>query len=113
MNLISTFIVWIWLLGIALVVPTTLPAGGAQESLIQQRKNNVGSPIISLKDFNLLSSASSHASILTRVKAGTPVKVLKVWNSSDTGEWLLVNIVIKDFNQFFYKKGWVNIDNSE
>ena len=112
MNLISTFIVWTWLLGIGLVVPTTLPAGGAQESLIQQRKNNVGSPIIALKDFNLLSSASNNATILTPVKAGTPVKVLKVWDSTDSGEWLLVNITINDFNQFFYKRGWVNIDNS-
>ena len=83
MNIISTFIVWTWLLGIALVVPTTLPAGGAQESIIQNRKNNVGSPIIALKDFNLLSSASKNSSILTRVKAGTPVNILKIWDSSD------------------------------
>ena len=112
MNIISTFIVWTWLLGIALVVPTTLPAGGAQESIIQNRKNNVGSPIIALKDFNLLSSASKNSSILTRVKAGTPVKILKVWDSSDREKWLLVNISIQEFNQLFYKRGWVNIGKS-
>ena len=112
MNIISTFIVWTWLLGIALVVPTTLPAGGAQESIIQNRKNNVGSPIIALKDFNLRSSASKNSSILTRVKAGTPVKILKIWDSSDREKWLLVNISIQDFNQLFYKRGWVNIGNS-
>ena len=112
MNIISTFIVWTWLLGIALVVPTTLPAGGAQESIIQNRKNNVGSPIIALKDFNLLSSASKNSSILTRVKAGTPVKILKIWDSHDSGKWLLVNISIQDFNQLFYKRGWVNIGKS-
>ena len=83
MNLISTFIVWTWLLGIALVVPTTLPAGGAQKSNIQQRKNNISSPIIALYEFNLLSSASENSSILTRVKAGTPVNVMKVWESND------------------------------
>ena len=109
MNIISTFIVWTWLLGIALVVPTTLPAGGAQESIIQNRKNNVGSPIIALKDFNLLSSASKNSSILTRVKAGTPVKILKIWDGSVREKWLLVNISIKDFNQLFHKRGWVNI----
>ena len=112
MNIISTFIVWTWLLGIALVVPTTLPAGGAQESIIQNRKNNVGSPIIALKDFNLLSSASKNSSILTRVKAGTPVKILKIWDSSDREKWLLVNISIQDFNQIFNKRGWVNIGKS-
>ena len=112
MNIVSSFIVWTWLLGIALVVPTTLPAGGAQESIIQNRKNNVGSPIIALKDFNLLSSASKKSSILTRVKAGTPVKILKIWDSSDREKWLLVNILIQDFNQLFYKRGWVNIGKS-
>ena len=112
MNIISTFIVWTWLLGIALVVPTTLPAGGAQKSIIQHGKNNIGSPIIALKDFNLLSSASKNSSILTRVKAGTPVKILKIWDSSDREKWLLVNISIQDFNQLFYKRGWVNIGNS-
>ena len=112
MNIISTFIVWTWLLGIALVVPTTLPAGGAQESIIQNRKNNVGSPRIALKDFNLLSSASKNSSILTCVKAGTPVKILKIWESFDREKWLLVNISVQDFNQIFYKRGWVNIGKS-
>ena len=111
MNLISTCIVWIWLLGIALIVPTTLPAGGAQKSMIQHRKKNMRSPLIALKEFNLLSSASNKSSILTQVKAGTPVDVLRVWSGSKGGKWLLVNVLSQDFYQFFYKKGWVNISN--
>ena len=109
MNLISTFIVWTWLLGIALVVPAALPAGGAQKSNIQQRMNNIRSPIIALKEFNLLSSASQKSSILTKVKVGTPVNVMKVWDSSDNEKWLLVNVFSLEFDQFFYKKGWVNV----
>ena len=112
MNLISTLIVWTWLLGIALVVPTSLPAGGAQKSIIQNRKNNIGSPIIALKEFNLLSSASKKSSVLTKVQAGTPVNVLKVWGSNETGQWLLVNIMTQDFYQLFYKRGWVKLRNS-
>ena len=108
MNLVSTFIVWTWLLGIALVVPTTLPAGGAQKSNIQQRKNNVSSPIIALKEFNLLSSASNNSSILTKVKQGTPVNVMKVWYSNDSGKWILVTVLCQEFYQLFYKRGWVN-----
>ncbi len=112
MNLISTFIVWAWLLGISLVLPTTLPAGGAQKSIIQRRENNIGSPIIALKEFNLLSSASYGSSVLTRVKAGTPVQVLKVWDSNESGQWLLVNVLSQNFYQLFYKKGWVSIGTS-
>ena len=109
MNLISTFIIWTWLLGIALVAPTTLPAGGAQKSNIQHTEKNNRSPIIAMKEFNLLSSASVNSSILTRVKSGTPVDVIKVWDSSETGKWLLVNVLCQNFHQLFYKRGWVNI----
>ena len=112
MNFIGTFIIWAWLLGISLVVPTTLPAGGAQESIIQYRKNNIGSPIIALKDFNLLSAAHKKSSVLTSVKAGTPVKILKIWDSTNSGKWLLVHLATQNFNQVFYKRGWVNIGQS-
>ncbi len=109
MNLISTCIVWFWLLGVALVAPTTLPAGGAQRSNIQERQNNISSPIIALEEFDLLSSPSNKSSILTRVKLGTPVNVMKVWNSEDTGQWLLVNVLCQNFYQLYYRRGWVNI----
>tara|TARA_Y100001978_G_scaffold93753_1_gene83946 strand:- start:4 stop:342 length:339 start_codon:yes stop_codon:yes gene_type:complete len=109
MNLISTFIVWSLLLCIGLVAPTTLPAGGAQESIIQHRKNNIGSPIIALKEFNLFSSPSNNSLILNRVQVGTPVNVIKAWEASDGSHWLLVNILCRNYSQLFYKKGWVNI----
>ena len=109
MNLISTFIIWSWLLSIGLIAPTTLPAGGAQKSIVQHRRNNIGAPIIALKEFNLLSSASNGSSILTKVQKGTPVNVMKVWDGNDSGTWLLVNVLCKNFYQLFYKRGWVNI----
>ena len=109
MNLIITFFVWTWLLFIGLVAPTALPAGGAQESIIQHRRNNIGSPIIALKEFNLLTSASNHSSTLTRVKVGTPVKVIKVWESNESRNWLLVSVVCQNFDQLFYRRGWVEI----
>ena len=112
MNLINTFIIWTWLLGISLVVPTSLPAGGSQKLIIQHRENNIESTLISLKDFDLLSSATLNSSIVSRVDSGTPVDVLKVWDSNDSGKWLLVNVLSQNFNQFFYKRGWVNIGTS-
>ena len=112
MNLISTFIIWIWLLGISLIVPTSLPAGGSQKSIIQHRENNIAAPLIALKDFNLFSSASNNTSVLITVQAGTPVDVLKVWDSAESGKWLLVNVLCQNFCQLFYKRGWVNIGTS-
>mgnify|MGYP001376616598 CR=1 FL=1 len=109
MNLISTFIVWTWLLGTSLVLPTTLPAGGAQKSIIESRENHSGSPLIALKEFNLLSSATLNSFTLTKVKTGTPVKVIKVWDGDESGNWLLINVLKQDFNQLFNKRGWVHI----
>ena len=109
MNLISTFIVWTWLLCIGLVAPTTLPAGGAQKSIIQHRRNNIGSPIIALKEFDLLTSASNYSSTLTSVAAGTPVNIIKVWESNENGNWLLVGVLCQNFDQLFYRRGWVKI----
>ena len=109
MNLVRTFIVWSWLLCFGLVAPTTLPAGGAQESIIRHRKTKAGSPIIAMREFSLLSSASNDSSVLTKVKLGTPVNVIKTWDSNDSGKWLLVNILYQNFDQVFYRRGWVNI----
>ena len=112
MNLISTFIIWVWLLGISLIVPTSLPAGGYQELNIKRRENNIEAPLIALNDFNLFSSASNNSSILTTVTVGTPVNVLKEWNSNESGKWLLVNVLSQNFYQLFYIRGWVNIETS-
>tara|TARA_Y100001968_G_scaffold32028_1_gene24665 strand:+ start:144 stop:482 length:339 start_codon:yes stop_codon:yes gene_type:complete len=112
MNLITSFIIWIWLLGISLIVPTSLPAGGSQKSNIHHRENNIGSPLIAFKQFNLLTSAINDSSILTKVKVGTPVNVLKIWETDQNGKWLLVNVLSDHPNQFFYKRGWINIGTS-
>ena len=112
MNVINTFIIWAWLLGVSLVIPTTLPAGGAQKSTIEQRENSIRSPLIALKELNLLSSATEDSSVLIRVQAGTPVQLIKVWDSPYAGKWLLVNVLSQSDYQLFYKRGWVNIGTS-
>ncbi len=109
MNLISTFIVWSWLLCFGLIAPTKLPAGGAQELIVEHRKNNFGSPVIALREFNLLSSASNKSSVVTKVNLGTPVNVLRVWDGCDNKRWLLVDVVCHNFYDFSYRRGWVNI----
>ena len=112
MNILNTFLLWSWLLGISLLIPTTLPAGGAQKMNIEYRENIIRDPLIALKEFNLLAAASNDSTILTKVQAGTPVNILKVWNTNSHGKWLLVNFLSQRSYQLFYKRGWVNIRNS-
>ena len=111
MNLINTFILWIWVLGISLLIPTSLPAGGLQKSIIEKRENSFTSPLIAFKEFKLLSGVTKSSSVLTTVQPGAAVEVLKSWESPHSGRWLLVNVLSQDFYQLFYKKGWVNISN--
>ena len=108
MNLINTLIIWSWLLGISLMIPTALPAGGAKKVIVEQRENTSKSPLVSLRGFNLLSTISDKSNVLTSVSSGTPVRGLKVWESPKSGTWLLVSVFTQSSCQLFYKRGWVN-----
>ena len=109
MNLLNLILVWSWLLGVSFVIPVALPAGGFKKSIIEHRENNSKSPLIAIRDFNLLSTVDEDSSILTSVKSGTPVEVLQVWDSPENGKWLLVNVLSRNYHQFFDKRGWVNL----
>ena len=109
MSLIYTLLLWTWVLGISLLIPTSLPAGGVQKAIIEQGNNYFKSPIIALKEFNLLTEIGETASTIIKVDAGTPVKVLKIWESPDQGKWLLIDVISQSYYQFFSKRGWVRI----
>ena len=109
MYLINTFILWIWVLSISLLIPVSLPVGGIQKSKIQQRENSINSPLISIKNFNLLSDVNNNESIMGFVKSGTPFQLLKVWKNNENGTWLLVNVLTKSSHNLSYRRGWVEI----
>lgn len=109
MNLFNNTILWIWLLSVSLLIPITLPVGGLRQTIIEEREGGNSSPIIALNEFNLLSTITENPLVLTRVEAGTPVNVLKEWHSSETGQWLLVNVLTESSYQIFHKRGWVKI----
>ncbi len=109
MNLFTNLILWTWLLSLSLLVPITLPVGGLRKTIIEQREDNNASPIIALNEFSLLSSITENPLVLTTVTPGTPVNILKEWNSTESGQWLLVNVLIESSSQIFHKRGWVKI----
>ena len=109
MNLSNNIILWIWLLSVSLLIPITLPVGGLKKTIIEQREDSNSSPIIALNEFKLLSTITENPLVLARVKAGTPVNVLKEWNSSESGQWLLVDVLTESSSHFFLKRGWVRL----
>ena len=110
MNQFNNLILWVWLLSVSLLIPITLPAGGLRKTIIEQREDRSLSPIIALNEFNLLSTISENPLVLTKVRAGTPVNVLKEWYSPESGKWLLVNVLTQSSSQIFHKRGWVRIE---
>ena len=66
------------------------------------------SRFIIYKEFEKL-NLKKYYSILTKIKPGTPVNVMKVWDSDDSVKWLLVNVLCQNSYQFFYRRGWVEI----
>ena len=109
MNRLNNIILWTWFLSVSFWIPITLPAGGLRKTIIEQREDINTSPIIALSGFELLSTITEKPIILARVNPGTPVKVLQEWNSSESGKWLLVDVLIDSSSQFFHKRGWVRI----
>ena len=109
MNLFNNTILWICLLSVSFWIPITLPVGGLRKTIIEQREDSNASPIIALNGFELLSTINDKPLVLTKVNPGTPVNVLKEWNSSETGKWLLVNVLIESSSQVFHKRGWVRV----
>ncbi len=104
------FLRWTWLLGISLLVPVTLPAGGAEryKPLIRQRIS--AEPFLAKSTCELRSSPFSMAPTLRELSLGTPFKVLHSWQGDDGSYWLYVQIFDGDSQHLINssKRGWLN-----
>ena len=109
MNLFNNLILWALLLLVSLMIPITLPAGGLRKTIIEQREDSSSSPIIAVNEFNLFATTTKNPLVLTSIKAGTPVHVLKEWNSPESGKWLLVNVLTQSSSHIFHTRGWIRI----
>ena len=102
---------WGCVLGVALVAPVALPAGGAYERAEYhiRRCGNSG-PILAGKSCLLRVSPFLNAPSLRRIELGTPLRMLSSWESPKGKQWLRVQIVSRDiFGKANRLKGWVNV----
>ncbi len=107
---------WGWMLVLALFVPVSLPAGGGTEprksSQILRRDPRSGcDPLIGLSSFSLRASPSSIAPALCNFESGTPLRVLRSWESEDGKSWLMVQIASGNLARLncSLRRGWVNV----
>ena len=99
------------LITFALIAPITLPAGGIQKSLNQNKFYNNTKEIILISDTTLYSYPKIHSKELLVIDLGTTLSILRHWTASKNEIWLRVelssNKLLDDPNKI--TKGWIKM----
>ena len=106
-NLLKNFC----LITFALIAPITLPAGGIQKSLNQNKFSHNTNEIILSSNTSLYSCPEIFAKELLVLDVGTTLSVLRSWKVSKSDTWVRVelasNKLIDDPNKIL--KGWIKM----
>ena len=99
------------LITFALIAPITLPAGGIQKSLNQNKLLKNTNEIILSSNTYLYSSPEINAKELSVLDIGTTLSVLRNWKVSESAIWIRVelahNKILDDPNKI--TKGWIKM----
>ena len=99
------------LITFALIAPITLPAGGIQKSLSQNKFLNNTKEIILCSNTSLYSYPEINAKELLVLDVGTTLSVLRNWKFSESEIWVRVelasNKLLDDPNKIL--KGWIKM----
>ena len=99
------------LITFALIAPITLPAGGIQKSLNQNKFPNSTNEIILCSNTSLYSCPEIYARELLVLEVGTTLSVLRNWEVSNNETWVRVKLASNKFlddpNKIY--KGWLKI----
>ena len=99
------------LITFALIAPITLPAGGIQKSLNQNKQLKNTNEIILSSNTYLYSSPEMNAKELSVLDVGTTLSVLRNWKVSESAIWIRVelayNKLLDDPNKI--TKGWIKM----
>ena len=109
--MINKFLKNICLIIFALIGPITLPAGGIQKSLNQNKLPHKTKEIILSSNTFLYSYPEIHAKELLLLDVGTSLLVLRNWKISESEIWVRVelgsNKLLDDPNKI--QKGWIKM----
>ena len=109
--MINNFLKNFCLITFALIAPITLPAGGIQKSLNQNKfLHNTNEIILSSNTF-LYSYPQSHAKEILVLNVGTTLSILRSWKVSKRDIWLRVELASNKFLDDPNKilKGWIKM----
>ncbi len=99
------------LITFALVAPITLPAGGIQKSLSQNKFPNNRDEIILSSNTSLYSCPEIYAKELLVLDVGTTLSILRNWKVSESETWVRVELASNKFLEDPNKilRGWIKI----
>ena len=95
---------WSWLLGVALMAPAALPAGGGERRLPQVRRRLGSGPLHTAFSCSLRLSPTVVAPPLGSLRSGTPLRLLHRWASDDGLNWLYV-----EEESGSSRRGWLRV----
>ena len=99
------------LITFALIAPITLPAGGIQKSLNQNKFPNNTNEIILSSNTSLYSFPEINATELLVLDIGTNLSILRDWKVSESEIWVRVELASNKFLDDPNKisKGWIKM----
>ena len=106
-NLLKNFCLIIF----ALIAPITLPAGGIQKNINQNKFHNNTDEIILSSSTSLYSFPEIHAKELLLLETGTTLSILRNWKVSESETWVRVELASNKFLDDPNKilKGWIRM----
>ena len=109
--MINNFLKNFCLITFALIAPITLPAGGIQKSINQNKFPNNTNEIILSSNTSLYSCPKISAKELSVLDIGTTLSVLRNWKVSKSETWVRVELASNKFldNPNNIKKGWIKM----
>ena len=107
----NNFLKNICLIIFALIAPITLPAGGIQKSLNQNKFPNNTNEIILTSNISLYSFPEINSKELIVLDLGTTLSVLRKWKVSESEIWVRVELASNKFLDDPNKitKGWIKM----
>ena len=99
------------LITFALIAPITLPAGGIQKSLNQDKFPHNSNEIILSSNTSLFSYPQIYAKELLVLDVGTTLSILRKWKVSKSETWFRVQLASNKFLDDPNKilKGWIKM----
>ena len=99
------------LITFALIAPITLPAGGIQKSLNQDKFPHNTDEIILISNTSLYSCPEIHSKELSVLDVGTTLSVLQNWKVNKSETWVRVELASNKFLDDPNKilKGWIKM----